>query len=612
MNKPAACNTRLTMKIKAITLFSGYDSQCLALDRLREEHSGFDYELLAWSEIDKYAIQAHNLIYPQWADRNLGDVSKIEWEQYPQFRDCDLLTYSFPCFLKGTLIETKTGLVPIENIFALDDEVLTHKGRYRQVLKFMEREYKGEILTVRGMMCGDIQCTPKHPFYVRERYRKGHKGIRTFREPEWVHADSLTKNHYLGFAVNLNEKIPEWGGSFDGRWGHKRMVNHLRPLLDNNTFWYLMGRYVGDGWKRGSKTGNGIIICCSERNEDSLLKAIEKLGWNCTINRERTVTKVIISMNELCDFVNRYGYKAHGKYIDKDTLDLPRPLLRSFIDGYLESDGCYNGQDYKITTVSEKLAYTLVQCVAKAYHCPARIYKTKRPEKVVIEGRTCNQRDTYQVAWHPDKRKQDKAFYEDGYVWFPIREILSKEMETTVYNMEVEEDNSYTANGAIVHNCQDISAAGKQRGFEQGSGTRSGLLWECEKAIKILRPKYLLMENVKALVSKKFMPFFQEWIDLVDGGYGYRSHWKVLNATDYGVPQNRERVFMVSIREDIMRGYDVPEPFPLTKTLDDVLEEEVEDRYYLKNDRIEGLLTSTIEEMRKKNGYKFKAKKKTT
>lgn len=242
------------MKITAVTLFSGYDSQCLALDRLKEQHPDFDYTLLAWSEIDKYAIQAHNLIYPQWADRNLGDVSKIDWEQYPQFKDCDLLTYSWPC--------------------------------------------------------------------------------------------------------------------------------------------------------------------------------------------------------------------------------------------------------------------------------------------------------------------------------------------------------------------TDVSAAGLQKGFEKGSGTRSGLLWECEKAIKHLRPKYLLMENVKALVSKKFMPMFQEWINLVDDEYHYKSYWQVLNATGFGIPQNRERVFMLSVRGDIMRGYDFPEPFPLTKTLDDVLEEEVEDKYYLANDRIESLLTSTIEEMRKKDGYKFKAKRK--
>ena len=70
-------------KLKVITLFSGYDSQCLALDRLKAEYPDeFDYELVAWSEIDKYAIQAHNAIYPQWADRNLGDVCKIDWEAF--------------------------------------------------------------------------------------------------------------------------------------------------------------------------------------------------------------------------------------------------------------------------------------------------------------------------------------------------------------------------------------------------------------------------------------------------------------------------------------------------------------------------------------------------
>ena len=241
------------MKIRVITLFSGYDSQCLALDRLKENHPDFDYTLCGWSEIDKFAIQAHNLIYPQWADRNLGDVSKIDWESYPHLKGCDLMTYSFPC--------------------------------------------------------------------------------------------------------------------------------------------------------------------------------------------------------------------------------------------------------------------------------------------------------------------------------------------------------------------TSVSAAGKQAGLEKGSGTASSLLWECEKAIRILRPKYLLMENVKALVSKKFMPFFQEWIDLIDGKYNYHSYWKILNATQYGIPQNRERCFMISIRGDIMRGYDFPEPFPLELTLDDVLEDEVDEKYYLKNERIEGLLTSTIDEMRKKNGYKFKAKK---
>lgn len=80
-------------KLRVFTAFSGYDSQCLALDRLNERY-GLDYELVGWSEIDKYAIQAHNAIYPQWADRNFGDISKIDWSQVPDF---DLFTYGSPC-----------------------------------------------------------------------------------------------------------------------------------------------------------------------------------------------------------------------------------------------------------------------------------------------------------------------------------------------------------------------------------------------------------------------------------------------------------------------------------------------------------------------------------
>ena len=81
-------------KIRVFTAFSGYDSQCMALDRLKADYPEFDYELVGWAEIDKYAIQAHNAVYPQWADRNYGDISKIDWDKVPDF---DLFTYSSPC-----------------------------------------------------------------------------------------------------------------------------------------------------------------------------------------------------------------------------------------------------------------------------------------------------------------------------------------------------------------------------------------------------------------------------------------------------------------------------------------------------------------------------------
>ena len=126
--------------------------------------------------------------------------------------------------------------------------------------------------------------------------------------------------------------------------------------------------------------------------------------------------------------------------------------------------------------------------------------------------------------------------------------------------------------------CQDISNAGLQRGLKEGSGTRSGLLWECRKAIDIKRPKYLLMENVKALTSEKFLPYLQKWLLFLES-MGYSNFTKVLNSKDYGVPQNRERVFCVSIFGD--ERYYFPKPFKLEKRLKDVLESDVDGSYYL-------------------------------
>lgn len=137
--------------------------------------------------------------------------------------------------------------------------------------------------------------------------------------------------------------------------------------------------------------------------------------------------------------------------------------------------------------------------------------------------------------------------------------------------------------------CQDISQAGKQMGLQEGSNTRSALLWCVADAVEVLRPKYLLQENVAALVSQKFMPDFQKWLDKLTS-LGYVSRWARLNAKNYGVPQNRDRVFCISMRRDVAFDYQFPEPFELRTRLEDVLEEEVADRYFLKDDAVSKFL----------------------
>lgn len=142
--------------------------------------------------------------------------------------------------------------------------------------------------------------------------------------------------------------------------------------------------------------------------------------------------------------------------------------------------------------------------------------------------------------------------------------------------------------------CQDFSNAGKQAGGAEGSGTRSSLLWECRRAIVAKKPKYLLMENVAALVSKKFIRLFNAW-QLELESYGYRNFAKVLNAKNYGVPQNRERIFMVSVLDETAR-YEFPDPMPLTIRLKDVLEKEVEERYYLHDSKDKRLVQIITEQ----------------
>lgn len=126
--------------------------------------------------------------------------------------------------------------------------------------------------------------------------------------------------------------------------------------------------------------------------------------------------------------------------------------------------------------------------------------------------------------------------------------------------------------------CQDFSVAGKQQGAIRGQ-TRSGLLYECEKVIECKRPKYLLLENVKNLVGKQFKPQFDEWLEYLET-LGYTNYWKVLNSKSFGVPQNRERVFVLSILGE-HDPYEFHSGFELDIRLKDILEFSVDEKYYL-------------------------------
>lgn len=166
------------------------------------------------------------------------------------------------------------------------------------------------------------------------------------------------------------------------------------------------------------------------------------------------------------------------------------------------------------------------------------------------------------------------------------------------WNKDIEAD-------LIMHGspCQDFSVAGKGAGGDKDSGTRSSLMYETLRIVEKIKPKYVIWENVKNLLSKKHIHNFEAYQEAMKE-LGYVNYYKVLNAKDYGIPQNRERVFTVSIREDIAKAnyfrsatavdiFEFPEPFPLEKKLKDILDDEVDEKYYLSEDRLDVLTTGS-------------------
>ena len=142
--------------------------------------------------------------------------------------------------------------------------------------------------------------------------------------------------------------------------------------------------------------------------------------------------------------------------------------------------------------------------------------------------------------------------------------------------------------------CQDFSLSGLQAGGDEGSGTRSSLMYETIRIVEKIKPKYVVWENVKNLLSKKHVHNFNNYLNKMSE-IGYKNYYKILNAKDYGIPQNRERVFTISIRNDIKIDYKFPIAKPLKLKLKDLIEAYVDEKYYLSEQAIHGRMITNYQ-----------------
>ncbi len=447
----------------------------------------------------------------------------------------DLVVGGWPCFPAGTLILTQRGLIPIEEVVA-GDVAFTHRGRWRRVLR-NHGSHPDRLVTIKGQG-GVLRCTPNHPLWVRRRgkvwanERRGWDSV--WSEPGWEPAGQVRGTHW---ASPMNFPDGDWvppcmgDENFRGRGADVQSVDAA----------WLIGYWVGNG---DLKEEAGIRFA-SEFGywTDALRARLDAAGWAWKDNGGETAARTGVWIAALGRWMEQhFGKLAHGKIIPVWLLGCPAEWRAAWLEGYLAADGydVAGGNECKASTVSKRLAVG-VQMVAHSLGFVTSLYEEDRPAQAIIEGRTVNQRSGWCVAVRSKARSayRDES---DGMIYGCVRSVEADVGDPVpVWNIEVEEDNSYVADGRVVKNCTDLSIAGKRAGL---AGAKSGLFREVVRIAEALRPSYLLLENVPGLLSSAGGKDFHHVLDELSR-IGYLIDADVLDTQHFGLAQRRRRIFFV-------------------------------------------------------------------
>ena len=588
--------------MNVLSLFDGMSCGQIALKQL-----GIIPGKYYASEIDKHAIKQTQLNFPDTIQ--LGDVTQVD---VSKLEPIDLLIGGSPCFAAGVKVLTDVGYKDIEDI-RVGDKVLTHNNRYMPVLAIGHKEAMTYTLKAQGFV--DVVCTKNHPFYARKKYKEyyrkddGKKSARVILgDAEWVNAGLLKGDYYI--CSNIQNDLSE------------------NPYNITKDEAYVIGRYIADGhtrkdkrydeYHKGSRAWQ-LILSIGNSKVEQFCSNIDKLNYSCYKHGD-SVHRIVFSNKRLVELVEKYcGIGSINKHFGEAIVRLPKDLLSIVLKGFLDGDGCIDGNEWHITTISPMLAITIQRVVSKLYNSHINVGKHTPAEHKKLLGRTVRQNKQYIISFSEKERRYDKAKTIGDKMWSNVKSFTAYKMQT-VYNLEVEEDNSYTANNFVVHNCQSFSFAGKRVGMstvdkeeiytldrylelkEEGFQFEgeSYLFWEYMRILTDIRkynPNVLfLLENVE--MGKKWERVLSNAI----GIYGVHINSALVSA------QNRRRIYWTNIRtkrdglfDDLYS--DIPQPADKGFLLKDILEDEVDEKYYMSNKAISGIMNHKQRHTEKGNGF---------
>ena len=527
-------------------------------------------------DIDRWAVETYNLNLSRLNCRaEIQDV--LSWEPRGDF---DVVVGGPPCFPPDTPIVVNDDLLARISELKKGEKVVTHEGRARGVTEVFRRPYKGRLVSLKVALLNiPIRVTPNHPF-LAYRPRPCHAGVSRPCTPACLGGCSRV------YRVTRGGKMYEYVRSCMRREGEVAWVGagYLRPSWDfvalkipraepppdvpkDPELWYLFGLYVTEGSaharirRRGSRVAKREYVAFylgkHERDLIERVKAIAtRRGWRCGVVYERTAAKVYVWSADFHRLVlDLFGKYADGKRVPLWVLGLPSDCRTSFLQGVRDGDG---DKEKFVTTVNPIIAFA-VWLLALSLGLPASLSRVAMKPTKFIEGRVVHQSPyLYKVREikRKDHAKVGRFFFSDDYVWLEVKRVDLEDYEGDVYNLEVEEDHTYLVWGVVVHNCQPFSLANtKRRGEEHPLFPTFPRFFD---AVLALRPRAFLLENVKGLTLRPFRHYLEA--QLRRASEHYRVWMEVLDASRHGVPQRRERLFVVGLRRDVGARFEFPKP----------------------------------------------------
>lgn len=562
-------------------LFSGFGGLTRGL-----ELAGIETILAA--NHNEYKVAIHEANHPR-AEHWVCDMVDKDSGDYHSPRDLprvDLLAAGVSCFPAETLVLTKRGLVPIAEV-VVGDEAWTHMQRWRPVTDTMSRAAETVILA--GLGNRHLEATPNHGIWARgvksARPRLKHPDFPYSCEhcgrttPRWgrsatkarLYCDRTCKNAagktrtYNGMAevgrIAAEDMVGQW-------WATPTLISDVAPPeIPEDVDWWWVGRWVGDGWVNQGK----VIICCGHHETGELVDRLP--GWSR--RTKRTAENFSLGNTELAGWLTEnFGKGAANKFIPTWLLAMPVADRQAFLDGYVSADGCVTvrsgAKQVQTRSVSKALSHGIRLLAAGLGHAPT-VASIRMAPTTTIEGRVVNQRDQWVVTWWEGGKKRTKSRREDDRVWGRVEHVTPGRSDVDVFNITVDEDHTYVADGIVVFNCKNHSGANSQKAYASGENIRDLDDPEWEEQVtrserdratalcvlqyaEVHHPKIILVECTTELTSwGNALPnkpkvgdgtTYQWWMNELHK-LGYKSKVLYLNSMFFGVPQSRDRIYIV-------------------------------------------------------------------